>query len=117
MGHVLNVARLEFIAQIRLKYGTSPLGWDGFTWLDNSLVFMRPFEIDIVGPNDLDWRNKQSIKEKNDDVENKEDENNEEENVITPQKFDELAQQQKSKEICVLSMNEYYWDLQADVMD
>lgn len=38
-------------------------------------------------------------------------------NVITPQKFDAIYQQQKSKEICVLSIGERWWDLENDTMD
>merc|ERR1711994_140983 len=38
-------------------------------------------------------------------------------NVITPQKFDAIYQQQKSKEICVLSIGERWWDLESDTMD
>merc|ERR1712232_1216229 len=109
--HVLNVARLEWHCQIRLKYGTSPLGWDGFTWLGNSLVFMRQFGVDIVSPNDLHWR--MNEEKKNETKQSDKDENL----VITPQKFDELLQQQKGKEICVLSIGEYWWDLHADVLD
>jgi len=38
-------------------------------------------------------------------------------NVITPQKFDAIYQQQKSKEICVLSIGQRWWDLEKDAMD
>lgn len=124
--HVLNLTRLEWLCQIRLTYGTSPLGWDGFTWMDNSLVFMAPFQLKIVSPGALQWRITETKKENQllkqlqqqqhqQDINNQNE--NENENVITPQKFDEILQQQKSKEICVLSIGERWWDLEKDTMD
>ncbi len=123
---------MEWLCQIRLTYGTSPLGWDGFAWMADSLVFMAPFELRVVSPGALEWRiaetKKQNEKEKK-EKEMEEQEDGEEEgeqepqqekgegtNAITPSKFDEIVQQQKGKEICVLSVGERWWDLEKDTM-
>jgi len=142
------LTRLEWLCQIRLTYGTSPLGWDGFTWMNDSLVFMAPFELKVVSPGALEWRIRETKKENQllkqirdeklkklqQDEDEDQDENQDEQkqgdndnnnenqpdpnaNVITPQKFDEILQQQKSKEICVLSIGERWWDLEKDTMD
>ena len=140
--HVLNLTRLEWFCQVRLTYGTSPLGWDGFTWMDDSLVFMAPQEIKVVSPGAVEWRiaetkkqneiqqkKREEQKQQQDEEEEEEEEQQpeeqqqeeqeqvNEENIITPAKFDEIANQQKSKEICVLSIGERWWDLEKDTMD
>eukprot|EP00485_Elphidium_margaritaceum_P009944 CAMPEP_0202688818 /NCGR_PEP_ID=MMETSP1385-20130828/4238_1 /ASSEMBLY_ACC=CAM_ASM_000861 /TAXON_ID=933848 /ORGANISM="Elphidium margaritaceum" /LENGTH=569 /DNA_ID=CAMNT_0049343865 /DNA_START=59 /DNA_END=1768 /DNA_ORIENTATION=+ len=157
--HVLNLTRLEWICQIQLTYGTSPLGWDGFAFLGNSLVFMAPFDLKVVSPGAVQWRiaetRKRSALEKKlraewsekmarsqsspdgDDANDNEseqkqptaeaeaeeqgnnadgDENKSDgANLITPKKFDEILQNQKSKEICVLSIGDRWWDLEPEV--
>eukprot|EP01083_Nonionella_stella_P065110 170327_1 len=139
--HVLNLTRMEWICQVRLTYGTSPLGWDGFTWLENSLVFMAPFELKVVSPGALEWRiaetkkqieiekqerqerlrKQRGMEEKEGDDDGADDGDQtqvkEEDKTLTPRKFDAILQQQKSKEICVLSIGERWWDLEKDVMD
>eukprot|EP01083_Nonionella_stella_P285853 972975_1 len=108
--------------------------------MNDSLVFAAPFELRVVSVGAMEWRiaetkkqnekDKKLIKEKL-KKEQEMDENQETEieieieekvkqdaeKIITPMKFDEILQQQKSKEICVLSIGERWWDLEKDTMN
>jgi len=52
--HILNVIRKEWICQVHLEYGGLPFGWDGFTWSDESLVFIAPHKIAILSPDEIE---------------------------------------------------------------
>ncbi len=51
--HVLNLARLEWLCQVKLTYGGFPLGWDGFTWCADSLVFITPHKMSVLTPEEF----------------------------------------------------------------
>ena len=138
---IFNVNKLDNICKLSMNYGKKHLSWDSIVWINNSLLFVKPYQFNIVNPNDKAMLSYNDSFNGNNSTDEKESQNNQisinkpnmspttdTNSTITPSfkpdssnnnnnnnnsthKYSRYDTDDDEKKLCLLSLDTKWWDI------